>query len=52
MEADRIVVMEAGRIVEEGEPAELLQNDGHFASLWELENAGWDWRERGSGATD
>lgn len=46
VEADRIIVMEAGRIVESGEPAGLIKRGGHFASLWELENSGWDWRER------
>jgi ATP-binding cassette, subfamily B, multidrug efflux pump len=43
-EADYIAVMEAGYIVEEGRPAELLHSGGHFADLWELENAGWSWR--------
>ena len=51
MEADHIVVMEGGRIVEAGQPDELLRNGGHFASLWELENAGWEWREQPSGAS-
>ena len=45
LEADRILVLEAGRIVEQGTPAELLGAGGRLASLWELENAGWDWRE-------
>jgi ATP-binding cassette subfamily B protein len=43
MEADEIVVMEEGRIVEAGPPDELLRKGGHFASLRELENAGWEW---------
>jgi ATP-binding cassette subfamily B protein len=42
--ADRVLVMEAGRILEEGAPAELIQRGGHFAALLELEAAGWDWR--------
>ncbi len=45
MEADRIAVMEDGKIVEEGSPNELVQNGGSFAALWVLENAGWDWHE-------
>jgi ATP-binding cassette subfamily B protein len=43
-EADRVVVMEGGRIVEEGAPDELARRSGRFAALLELEAAGWDWR--------
>jgi ATP-binding cassette subfamily B protein len=31
--ADRVLVMEAGRIVEDGSPEELIADDGHFAGL-------------------
>ncbi|MFN8633685.1 MAG: ABC transporter ATP-binding protein [Chloroflexota bacterium] len=44
-EADRVIVLEAGRIVEEGPPGELIRAGGRFAALVELEAAGWDWRE-------
>jgi ATP-binding cassette subfamily B protein len=44
-EADRVVVMEAGRIIEEGSPDELMHRGGRFAALVELEAAGWDWQE-------
>jgi len=44
MEADRIIVLQEGRIVEEGAPQELVERGGHLASLWEMENAGWEWR--------
>lgn len=40
--ADRVVVLDAGRIVEEGSHAELLVAGGHYARLWragELEPA-------------
>jgi ABC-type multidrug transport system fused ATPase/permease subunit len=43
-EADRVIVMAAGRIVEHGTPRELLDAGGRFADLVALEEAGWDWR--------
>lgn len=43
-EADRVIVLEAGRIVEEGAPQDLIEQGGRFASMFELEAAGWDWR--------
>jgi ATP-binding cassette subfamily B protein len=46
-EADRIVVMEHGQIVEEGTPAALLASAGRFAKLADLESAGWDWQSDG-----
>jgi len=43
-EADRVVVIDRGRIVEDGTPADLVARAGRFAALLELEAAGWDWR--------
>jgi ATP-binding cassette subfamily B protein len=43
-EAHRVILIEGGRIVEEGAPAELIARGGRFAALLELEAAGWDWR--------
>jgi len=43
-EADRVIVLENGRVMETGTPAELIQKGGRFAALLELEAAGWDWR--------
>jgi len=43
-EADRVVVFHAGRIVEDGPPAELVRRGGRFAALLALEAAGWEWR--------
>ncbi len=43
-EADRIILLDRGEIVEEGTPARLIQDGGRFAALLTLEEAGWDWR--------
>jgi ATP-binding cassette subfamily B multidrug efflux pump len=43
-EADRIVVLEGGHVVEQGAPEELIRRGGRFAALVELEAAGWDWQ--------
>lgn len=42
LHADKIVVMEAGRVVDEGTHAELLARDGIYASLYRLQFAGKD----------
>jgi ATP-binding cassette subfamily B protein len=44
LEADRVVVLDRGDVVEEGVPADLARRAGRFAALLELEAAGWDWR--------
>jgi ATP-binding cassette subfamily B protein len=46
-EADRVLVMEAGQIVEAGPPDALISRGGRFAALLELEAAGWDWQSDG-----
>ncbi len=38
-EADRIVVLEAGEVVEEGRHADLLTKDGRYAALWRLQTS-------------
>ena len=42
-EADRVLVLDAGVIVEEGPPDDLIAHGGRFAALVALENAGLDW---------
>jgi ATP-binding cassette subfamily B protein len=44
-EADRVIVLEAGTIIELGSPDELIRKGGRFAALLELEAVGFDWRE-------
>ena len=44
LEADRIIVLDRGHVVEEGPPDRLATSGGRFAALLELEAAGWEWR--------
>jgi len=46
-DADQVLVMEAGQIMEMGPPEELIRRGGRFAALLELEAAGWDWQSDG-----
>jgi ATP-binding cassette subfamily B protein/ATP-binding cassette subfamily B multidrug efflux pump len=38
---DRIVVLDQGRIIEEGRPEELIEGDGLFARLWRRQTGGF-----------
>ncbi|MFO1322466.1 MAG: ABC transporter ATP-binding protein [Burkholderiales bacterium] len=38
---DRLIVLDAGRVVEEGTHAELLRRDGHYAMLWKHQSGGF-----------
>jgi ATP-binding cassette, subfamily B, multidrug efflux pump len=38
---DRLVVLEQGRIVEQGTHAQLLSHGGHYAQLWERQSGGF-----------
>jgi ATP-binding cassette, subfamily B, multidrug efflux pump len=38
---DRLIVLDRGRIVEEGSHADLLALDGHYANLWRRQSGGF-----------
>ena len=38
---DRLIVLDAGRIVEEGAHDELLRRNGHYAKLWRHQSGGF-----------
>lgn len=42
--ADKIVVLEEGKIVEQGAPDELLENDGLFKKMVDLQNLSGEWQ--------
>lgn len=39
VDADKILVMEAGRILEQGTHAELIEKQGRYAEMWDLQQA-------------
>ncbi len=45
---DRLIIMEKGRIVEDGSHEELLRNGGLYASLWARQSGGFLFEERKS----
>jgi ATP-binding cassette subfamily B multidrug efflux pump len=38
---DRLIVLDNGRIVEQGSHHELLRLNGHYASLWRRQSGGF-----------
>lgn len=40
-EMDRLIVMDQGKIIEDGTHAELLEQNGHYASLWKRQSGGF-----------
>src|SRR5699024_2193463 len=43
-QADRVIVLDGGRIVEAGEPARLRQQGGRFAEFWRDQGDGGTWK--------
>ncbi|ATZ05874.1 TPA: ABC transporter ATP-binding protein [Corynebacterium striatum] len=41
---DRVIVLDGGRVVEDGAPAELAQAGGRFAAFWQHQEAATGWR--------
>ncbi len=44
VKADNILVLDAGKVVEQGTHAELIQKDGLYAKLWNLQTKTSGWR--------
>lgn len=44
-EADRVIVLEDGHVLEQGAPDDLVRRNGRFAALLAMEAAGWDWHQ-------
>ena len=41
-EADRILVLHAGRLIEDGTHTELIARNGHYAGLYRLQATGYE----------
>ena len=41
MNADRIIVMKKGKIIQEGKHEDLIQQDGEYRKLWDLQKGGY-----------
>ena len=48
MNADKVVVLDEGRMVDQGSPADLLAKDGLFARMVNLQSESADWSLPGS----
>jgi ATP-binding cassette subfamily B protein len=42
MHADRVIVLDHGRVVQEGDHASLIEEEGLYRRLWRMQNAGVD----------
>ena len=43
MAADKVVVLDGGRVVEQGSPSKLLERDGLFARMVRLQSQSAEW---------
>lgn len=52
LEADRVAVLEGGKLIEQGPPHALLAAGGRFAALWKAQNGRWPHEVVAHGLTD
>ena len=41
MNADRIIVLKKGKIIQQGKHSELIKQDGEYERLWNLQKGGY-----------
>ena len=49
MDADKIIVLNEGKIIEEGTHRDLLEKNGAYKSLWDLQHEAESWEIKARG---
>ena len=49
MDADKIIVLKEGKIIEEGTHRTLIENNGEYKTLWDLQFEAESWEISGKG---